>query len=111
MMGTIGLLAPAWKPHLAPGSYARAINARRLLDRLTERQQQVLSCMAAGLLNKQIAWRLTIAEKTVKMHRALLIAALEVRSSAEAVRIFTEASFVERLPSLHQPAARDEQHH
>jgi DNA-binding NarL/FixJ family response regulator len=67
--------------------------------------------MAAGLLNKQIAWRLTIAEKTVKMHRALLLEALEVRSSAEAVRIFTEASFLGVLPTVHQPAARDEQHH
>jgi DNA-binding NarL/FixJ family response regulator len=67
--------------------------------------------MAAGLLNKQIAWRLTIAEKTMKMHRALLLAALRVRSSAEAITLFTEASFVERSLTLHQPAARDEQHH
>jgi DNA-binding NarL/FixJ family response regulator len=53
--------------------------------------------MAAGLLNKQIAYRLAITEKTVKMHRALLIDALEVRSSAEAITLFAEASFVEGL--------------
>jgi DNA-binding NarL/FixJ family response regulator len=64
--------------------------------------------MASGMLNKQIAWQVTIAEKTVKMHRALLIDALGVRSSAEAVAVFTDASFVEgRAPCR---AAREEQH-
>lgn len=94
-MATVIPLAPAREPKFAPGSYDRAVSAHELLDRLSKRQQQVLTHMAAGLLNKQIAWRLTIAEKTVKMHRRLLLDALEVRSSAEAITIFTEASFVE----------------
>lgn len=58
---------------------------------LPPRQRQVLQAMAGGLLNKQIAWRLKISEKTVKMHRALLIERLGVGTSAEAIRIAVEA--------------------
>ena len=58
---------------------------------LPERQRQVLAGIAAGLLNKQIAHRLGIAEKTVKMHRALLLERLGVGTSAEAIRIAVEA--------------------
>ena len=47
--------------------------------------------MARGLLNKQIAWELKISEKTVKMHRALLIERLGLVTSAEAIRIAIEA--------------------
>lgn len=58
---------------------------------LPQRQRQVLQAMAGGLLNKQIAWQLKISEKTVKMHRALLIERLSVGTSAEAIRIAVEA--------------------
>lgn len=37
---------------------------------LTSREQEVFSLVAAGLLNKQVAFELGIAEKTVKQHRA-----------------------------------------
>ena len=59
--------------------------------RLTPRQRQVLEHMIAGYRNKQIAGFLGIDEKTVKMHRASLLARLGVRSSAEAIRIGVEA--------------------
>ena len=47
--------------------------------------------MAEGCRNKQIAPRLGISEKTVKMHRAALIAKLGITSSGEAVRLAVEA--------------------
>jgi PAS domain S-box len=47
---------------------------------LPTRQREVLQGMARGLLNKQIAWELRISEKTVKMHRALMIERLGVGS-------------------------------
>jgi PAS domain S-box-containing protein len=75
------------------GPDARMIVARRRLKQPTERQQQVLKLMAKGFLNKQIAWELGIAEKTVKMHRAALLHQLQVRSSAEAIRLAIEAGF------------------
>jgi DNA-binding NarL/FixJ family response regulator len=61
------------------------------VDALPSRQRQVLELMARGLLNKQIAWELKISEKTVKMHRALLIGRLGVATSAEAIRLAVEA--------------------
>lgn len=67
--------------------------AARMVERLPPRQRQVLYAMARGLLNKQIAWELKISEKTVKMHRALLLDRLGVATSAEAIRIAVEAGF------------------
>jgi PAS domain S-box-containing protein len=65
--------------------------ASDLVAGLPKRQHEVLEAMARGLLNKQIAWELKISEKTVKMHRALLIERLGVGSSAEAIRLAVEA--------------------
>ena len=70
---------------------ARRARAVAMVKSLPERRRQVLELMARGLLNKQIAWELKIAEKTVKMHRALLIEQLGVASSADAIRIAVEA--------------------
>lgn len=63
----------------------------QLVAGLPPRQREVLRAMARGLLNKQIAWELKISEKTVKMHRALMIERLGASSSAEAIRIAVEA--------------------
>ncbi len=62
-----------------------------LVKSLPGRRRQVLELMARGLLNKQIAWELKISEKTVKMHRALLLEQLGVATSADAIRIAVEA--------------------
>lgn len=61
------------------------------VEGLPQRQRQVLAGMARGLLNKQIAWDLKISEKTVKMHRSLLLERLGVATSAEAIRLAVEA--------------------
>ena len=68
----------------------RAAAAARVAG-LPPRQRQVFEGMARGLLNKQIAWQLKISEKTVKMHRALLLERLGVATSAEAIRMAVEA--------------------
>lgn len=67
--------------------------ARKQIEALTPRQQKILTEMAAGKLNKQIAHELGLSERTVKMHRAAVITALDVRSSAEAIRIAVEAGY------------------
>lgn len=69
----------------------RAARARRRIEQLTRRQRDVLQLMAQGLLNKQIAFELGISDKTVKMHRAALLAALDARVSADAIRLAVEA--------------------
>lgn len=76
----------------APASFdARRARAVSLVKALPDRRRQVLELMARGLLNKQIAWELKISEKTVKMHRALLLEQLGVGTSADAIRIAVEA--------------------
>ena len=75
-----------------PGlSASRRQRSEELVRSLTPRQLQVLTHMIAGYRNKQIAGFLAIDEKTVKMHRASLLARLGIGSSAEAVRIGVEA--------------------
>ena len=69
----------------------RQSRAGKLVAALPPRQLQVLGLMAQGRLNKQIAWELGLSEKTVKMHRALLLDRLGVATSAEAVRLAVEA--------------------
>jgi PAS domain S-box-containing protein len=70
---------------------ARQARALAMVERLPHRQRQVLEGMAQGLLNKQIAYQLGIAEKTVKMHRVLLLERLGGITTAEAIRIAVEA--------------------
>ena len=70
---------------------ARRARAAALVAELPERQHQVLEAMAKGTLNKQIAFDLGIAEKTVKMHRMLLLERLGGVTTAEAIRIAVEA--------------------
>jgi len=53
------------------------------VERLTPREREVLALMSRGLLNKQIAWELGAAEKTVKVHRARVLEKLAVGSVAE----------------------------
>ena len=86
-------LEQVFATELAPGSNARAARAAATIRGLTRRQHQVLGLMAAGQMNKQIAYVLNLSEKTVKMHRKLLLEGLGVQSSAAAVRLFVEASF------------------
>ena len=74
-----------------PALALRQSSAAERVAELPPRQREVLQGMARGLLNKQIAWELKISEKTVKMHRALLIERLNVATSAEAIRIAVEA--------------------
>ena len=52
--------------------------------KLTKRQREVLSLLARGKSNKEIARALDIAEATTKIHMAALLRALGVRNRTEA---------------------------
>jgi len=54
------------------------------LARLTEQQYRVLVLLAEGLLNKQIADRLSIQERTVKAHVTAIFEKLGVRNRTQA---------------------------
>lgn len=64
-----------------------AKNAIVRLHVLTPRERDVLDGLAKGLPNKTIAYDLGISPRTVEIHRANLMAKLEVRNLSEALRI------------------------
>lgn len=72
-------------------SFNRHAQAVELVRGLSPRQRQILQQIAAGYRSKQIAWRLSLSEKTVKMHRSLLLRKLNKKSTADAIRIAVEA--------------------
>lgn len=71
-------------PHTdAESSQADAELAARLAQ-LTPQQFRVLMCLADGLLNKQIAHELGLAENTVKVHVTAILKKLECYSRTQA---------------------------
>ena len=60
--------------------------------KLTKRQREVLTLLARGLSNKEIARTLAIAEATTKIHVAALLRALGVRNRTEAA--YKAANFI-----------------
>jgi DNA-binding NarL/FixJ family response regulator len=72
---------------------SRRAQALAKIDKLSARQNEVLKQMAAGKLNKQIAYDLGLNERTVKMHRFALLKNLGVKTNADAIRIAIEAGY------------------
>ncbi len=70
---------------------ARRMRAVAIVKDLSKRQREVLQFIAKGLLNKQIAHELNLSERTVKMHRSILMKRLDVPSAADMVRLAVEA--------------------
>jgi FixJ family two-component response regulator len=58
---------------------------RRLVSRLTPREQQVFERVVRGGLNKQIAFELGSTERTIKAHRQHVMHKLQIGSLAELV--------------------------
>ena len=59
---------------------------KALFETLTSRERQVLALVASGLMNKQIAAELGLAEITVKIHRGHIMKKMGARSMADLVR-------------------------
>ena len=57
------------------------------IDKLTPREHEVMSLVITGMLNKQIAYKLDISEKTIKVHRARVMEKMQAGSVAELVRL------------------------
>ncbi len=69
------------------GRREAAGHARDALRTLTPRDHEVMRYVISGLLTKQIARRMDIAEKTVKVHRGRVMQKTGVVSVAELVRL------------------------
>jgi len=70
---------------------ARRMHAIEMVKTLTPRQLQVMTYIAKGFLNKQIADELDLTERTVKMHRSMLMERLKLKSIADLIRLAVEA--------------------
>lgn len=70
---------------LADGAERDELRSR--LATLTPREREVMELVAEGLLNKQIAAALGTVEKTVKVHRARMMAKMQVKSVSALVRM------------------------
>ena len=60
---------------------------RTNFENLTSREREVMALVTAGLMNKQIAGKLSLAEVTVKLHRGKLMQKMNARSVAELARM------------------------
>ncbi|WP_367715699.1 response regulator FixJ [Nitratireductor sp. GISD-1A_MAKvit] len=67
------------------GADAGMVRERVLL--LSEREQQVMHRIVAGLPNKTIAFELDISPRTVEVHRANVMAKMQARNLPELVRM------------------------
>jgi RNA polymerase sigma factor (sigma-70 family) len=76
---------------------ARRRELRARFDALTPREREVLAHVLSGQLNTQIADDLGTSERTIKAHRANLMAKLQVQSVAELARLAQEAGFSRTL--------------
>lgn len=75
----------------------RAERSRRL-DSLTPREREILSLMAEGMDNRQVADRLHVSYATVRSHVRHLLGKLGARSKLEAVVRATDWGLPERGP-------------
>ena len=64
---------------------------------LTPREQEVISMVVSGMLNKQIADQLATAENTVKVHRSRAMEKMQAQSVAELVKM------IDKLESSVEP--------
>ena len=97
-----GVLAPSVTRRLMRDFAAVApkqVERPKLLDLLTERETEVLTCLGEGLSNQQIGKRLHIGETTVKTHVSRVLTKLDLRSRVQAAILAQEAGLVSDGPT------------
>jgi DNA-binding NarL/FixJ family response regulator len=86
---------PDFDPNAQPNRESSAL-ARRLAS-LTPQQVRVLMMLSQGLLNKQIAYELSVSEATVKAHVSAILQKLGVESRTQAVILATKIESAQEL--------------
>jgi DNA-binding NarL/FixJ family response regulator len=86
---------PDFDPDAQPNRQS-SVMARRLAS-LTPQQIRVLMMVSRGLLNKQIAYELSVSEATVKAHVSAILQKLGVESRTQAVILATKIESAQEL--------------
>jgi len=94
--GGEALLSPGVARRLIAEFASAAIPPRRTadLDALTERELEVMTLVAAGLSNDEIAERLVVSPATAKTHVSRVMGKLDARDRAQVVVIAYESGLV-----------------
>ena len=71
-------------------------------ESLTDREKEVFSLIAKGLLNKQIAGHLGVAEVTIKVHRHNVTKKMGVRTLADLVRLYERLKSIGLINNVHE---------
>jgi FixJ family two-component response regulator len=61
-------------------------NLQSLYEALTPREREILALVSSGLMNKQVAAELGLAEITVKIHRGHIMKKMDAKTLADLVR-------------------------
>lgn len=84
--------------HSLSENYKQYIEERKSDDIvITKREKQVLSCLASGMINKEIAIKLEISEDTVKSHLRRLYKKIKVNDRTQAALYAIKHNFIEEL--------------
>lgn len=104
------------KPYLAPTVASRLATdylqrapgnqERHRLDGLTPREREILTLIAEGHTNQQIADRLVVSVKTVETHRTNLMQKLDLHDRTELVKYAIRKGLISLEPAG-QPIPRD----
>ncbi len=89
-------------PDLDPASVApdpATADILRRLASLTPQQMRVLMMLSEGLLNKQIAFELSVSEATIKAHVSAILQKLRVESRTQAVIAAAKIAQGQLLPA------------
>ena len=71
-------------PRITKKLMKRATSEQPVIDPLTDREEEVLSCLVSGSSNKEIADKLNISITTVKTHVSNILRKLEVEDRTQA---------------------------
>lgn len=112
LAGDIWLPAAVQEALAQPGQSAQSIQSQSVADviaTLTPQQFRVSTMLAAGLLNKQIAYEMNVTEATVKAHLTALFRKLGVSSRTQAVLAISSLD-VEQPGQFNAPAPEQNSH-
>ena len=83
------LMGEIWSPETTasnlPGDNVSEVKMAERMAQLTPQQFKVLMMMSQGLLNKQIAYELSVSEATIKAHVSAIMSKLGVNNRTQAV--------------------------